>query len=254
MAENEIHIYPLDLGTILGIDKSIFTRLLNYGEKINVHCIGWLIQGAEKTILVDTGPCDPETAARYHHTLQKSKEQEINSALLKIGVSTKDIDIVIFTHLHWDHCYNLEFFNDAAFVVQKKEIMYAVGALPYDRTPYEIKVPGIQPPWMSIFDRLSVIDGDQEIIPGISVISLPGHTPGSQGVVIETADGEWVIAGDNFPLYDNRVEGIDFRYIPSGVYQNLFDCYSSLKRLEIYGDRVLPGHDEIVFEKDKYPF
>lgn len=253
MTGKELFIYPIDLGTLVGIDKSVFTNLQNEGVKINVPCIGWLILGGEKTVLVDTGPCDSDRADRYHRPIKKSSAQEVHEALAKIGVSAQDIDVVIFTHLHWDHCFNLESFTKATFFVQRKEIRYAVSPLPSDRKPYEAGEPGLQPPWMNVFGRFTLVDGDQRILPGIRVIYLPGHTPGSQGVVVETSGGEWVIAGDNVPLYENWIGDNRPEHIPSGVYQNLYDCYDSLRRLEVYGSQVLPSHDEKVFKHSRYP-
>ena len=107
---------------------------------------------------------------------------------------------------------------------------------------------------MKVFDRMVAVDQDQQIIGGIRVIFLPGHTPGSQGVVVDTADGEWVIAGDTVPVYDNW-RSKDFQTpIPSGLFQNLYHFYDSLKRLESFGDKILPGHDGRVLTHARYPF
>jgi len=253
MTGNELFIYPLDLGTLVGIDKSVFTNLRNEGVKIDVPCIAWLILGGEKTVIVDTGPCDPDWASRYHRPIKKRPSQEVQEAFTKVGLSPKDVDVVIFTHLHWDHCFNLEHFSKATFLVQEMELKYAVTPLPSDRKPFEVGVPGVQPPWMKVFGQIIPIDGDQQVLPGIRVIHLPGHTPGSQGVLVETGKATWAIAGDNVPLYENWRGDDILDHIPSGVYQNLHDSYDSLGKLETFGDRILPGHDEKVFKHNRYP-
>lgn len=253
MDRNSLSIHPLHLGSLASFDKSIFTLGRNQGTKLDFPCIAWVILGGEKAVLVDTGPCDPDWASKYHRPIKKTASQDIKEALTKVGLSPGDIEIVIFTHLHWDHCFNLDHFSEATFVLQKSEVEYAVSPLPSDTKVYEVGIPGVQPPWMKVFGNIRLIEGDQEILPGIRVLHLPGHTPGCQGVVVQTLDGPWVIAGDNVPLYENWEGDGALDHIPSGVYQNLYDYFNSVRRLEKYGNKILPSHDEKVFLHGEYP-
>jgi len=134
----------------------------------------------------------------------------------KFGLSPQEIDLVIFTHLHWDHCFNLENFSQATFFIQKSELKYAVDPLPVERKPYEVGIPGVQPPWMKVFGKMVKLDGDQQIIPGIRVMHVPGHTPGCQCVIVETSEGPWVIAGDMIPLWENWKGDGTLDHIPGG--------------------------------------
>jgi N-acyl homoserine lactone hydrolase len=254
MSKSTLKIYPLDLGTLVDLDKSLLTIRQNQGVKMNVPCLAWVILGGGKKILVDTGPCDPESAVKcFKRPLVKNPNQELESALKKVGLRPEHIDIVIFTHLHWDHCFNLKQFAKAIFIVQKKEIQYAVNPLPPDRIAYQVGIAGIQPSWMSVFDRIQTVDGEQEIVPFIKTVPLPGHTPGLQGVVVETAKGPWMIAGDAVPLYENWDKDHFLKRIPGGIYQNLYDYFKTLEKLGMYGDRILPGHEEKVLKKKAYP-
>ncbi|MCX5819827.1 MAG: N-acyl homoserine lactonase family protein [Deltaproteobacteria bacterium] len=250
--EHELVIHPLDLGK-LEIEKSLLTLRSNYGSKMHVICIGWAITGDGKTVLVDSGPSCAEDATKYHWPMVKNASQQIDKALHAIGLTCEEIEIVILTHLHWDHCYYLENFPNARFYVQKAELHYAVDPLPYDRRAYEIGIAHLQPPWMKVIDRIMPIEGDVEILPGIQTIKLPGHTPGSQGVIVGTADGDWVIAGDAVPLYDNLLGNELCTILPSGINQNLFDFNKSLRKIEPYRGKILPGHDEGVFKQMRYP-
>ena len=251
MQEKGFQIYPLDVGTVTGFDKSLFTLRENQGVKIDVPCLAWVVTDGEQTVLVDTGPCDPRWAAKYHRPLSKTPAQETAQALAKIGLRGDRIGLIIFTHLHWDHCFNLELFPTAAFYVQKRELDYAVNPLTADRRAYEAGIPGIVPPWRAVADRIVAVEGGREIFPGVSVLPLPGHTPGSQGVVVETADGPWIIAGDTVPLYENWGDGLE--RIPNGIYQDLFAYEATLTRLTPFGPRLLPGHDPRVTERPVYP-
>ena len=254
MGKSNTFIYPIHLGTITDFESSLATLRRNFGIKREMPCIGWVILGSGKKIIVDTGPSGSDWSLKYHWPLKKEPSQEIEASLQTLGLSPKEIDLVILTHLHWDHCYNLELFSNASFVVQKKELEYAIAPLPADRRVYEVDIPGIQPPWMKVFGRMVPVDKDQQIVAGIRVIFLPGHTPGCQGVIVDTEQGEWVIAGDTVPVYENW-RSKDFRTpAPSGLFQNLHNFYHSLKRLEIFGDKVLPSHDGRVLNHSRYPF
>jgi N-acyl homoserine lactone hydrolase len=246
-------IHPLDLGTLVGMDKSLFTLRQNHGQAIDTPCLAFVLTGGEKTVLVDTGPCDTKRALAYHRPLVRSSAQELAASLARIGLSPQGIDLVIFTHLHWDHCFSLAALTRARFFVQRQELAYAGDPLPIDRAAYEAGIAGVRPPWMEVRERLLAIDAEEEILPGIRTISLPGHTPGSQGVIVETHDGLWAIAGDAVPLYENWNDGDPARRVPGGIYQNLFDCYTSFERLAPYGARVLPSHDPCVTRRSVYP-
>jgi glyoxylase-like metal-dependent hydrolase (beta-lactamase superfamily II) len=234
----------------MGIDKSIFTLRQNQGITLDAPCLAYVILGGTTPILVDSGPCSPDWAGRYHRPLRKEPSQEMPKALGTLGLDPAQIELVVLTHLHWDHCFNLEHFPRATFVVQRTELKYAVAPLPADCGVYETGVPGIEPPWMKMFGRIRPVDGDVELAPGVQAMHLPGHTPGFQGVAVETRAGAWIIAGDTVPLYANWKGNTR---IPGGIYQNLFDFYCTLEKLKVFGDRLLPGHDEEVLKQSRYP-
>jgi glyoxylase-like metal-dependent hydrolase (beta-lactamase superfamily II) len=247
MKQKGLSIHPLDLGTLVDMEMSSFTLRRNQGVKMDAPCIGWLITGGDKIILVDSGPCDPEWAIKYHRPISRTPSQQISNALAGIGYSPNDVETVLFTHLHYDHCFNLEHFSRAQFIVQKAELQYAVAPLQEDAGTYEVGIPGVLPSWMRYFSQFAPVDGDQEIIPGINVVHLPGHTHGSQCVVVDSMSGRWIIAGDNVALYDNWY-GETNKKIFSGVYQNLFEYERSMTKLEQLGGRILPSHDPKIFD------
>lgn len=66
----------------------------------------YLVEGGDKLLLVDTGMAYTERADKYHHHGSYQPEgMAIADQLAKIGYKPEDIDIVVFTHLHWDHCF-----------------------------------------------------------------------------------------------------------------------------------------------------
>jgi N-acyl homoserine lactone hydrolase len=89
-----------------------------------------------------------------------------------------------------------------------------------------------------------LLDGDAEIADGVKVITTPGHTPGHQSVVVDTAGGRYCIAGDAVMWYENME-----RRIPPGIHTSMIECMSSLERIAREADHVIPGHDPKVFAR-----
>ena len=119
-------VHPLDLGT-LNVDKSGLTLRRGLGTRVDAPCIGYLIKGGESPILVDSGPCaDPDWGTQHHNPFRRSPEQSLEYALAMHGLAPGDIRTVIITHLHWDHCYGNASLPYARFIVQRREIAYAI--------------------------------------------------------------------------------------------------------------------------------
>jgi len=244
----DLRIIPLRVGT-LERDQSVMTYLTGMGQRVIMPASMWFIQGTEKKILVDTGPSDPDGMGAYHRPYTRESSEHPVAALRSIGLKPEDIEVVINTHLHWDHCSNNYLFKDAEFYVQKEELRYAIAPLPAHLDVYDSLFTGRCPTFMEVHNY-KVIEGDSEIVPGVSVIVTPGHSPGCQTVLVETGKGVYAIAGDTVPMYKNIESG---KQIPHGVHVNLEDCYRSFERLKETGATILPGHDEMVFGKEIYP-
>jgi N-acyl homoserine lactone hydrolase len=240
------------IGEFTEFEKSAFTYLRNAGTKMMVPVIAWLLKSDTQNILVDTGIGDPELVRKYHYPIQKPKQQELDYALSVHGVSPEEIDIVIWTHLHWDHCQNATMFQNAQFFVQKREIEYAVNPLPIHLKAYEIGIKGLKPEWMDVIDKVKVVDGDYEIVEGVKVLLHPGHSIGFQSVMVQGKEHQYLIAGDNVPLMANWNEENPLHSIPNGIHVNLSEYYDTFKKIKDTNAFVLPGHDYLVFEKPLY--
>ena len=224
-------------------EHSMFTYMQHYGDKVTAPVVIWLVQGNGHNVLVDSGSSKADIASRYHHPSRQTPEMLPAEILRAAGVECKDIDTIILTHLHWDHCYNLELFPNAEIYIQKKELEYAVDPLPCHRFSYELGNYELTPPWLPFLRRMCVKDGDYELFDGIRVYHLPGHTPGMQCPVIHTTEGDYLVASDNIPLYENWEGNEKAKHIPGTIMCNMFDYYKSLERIETICDAVLPGHD-----------
>ena len=238
---------PLHVGAIRR-DKSIFTFLRNMGTPVDIPIIAWYIEGQGHRILVDTGGHDP-AGEGLHQPYQREPGQDPIARLSALGVRPEDIDILILTHLHWDHASNIHLFPKARVIVQREELRFAAAPLPFLRWPYQTI-----PPFPSISERFEVIDGDAKIVEGVSVHLTPGHTPGLQGVAVRTSGATYFIASDNVPLSEswNAKEKYGIPHWPNGLHVDLEAYFKSLRRTEDLGNIILPSHDRSVLEQSEY--
>jgi N-acyl homoserine lactone hydrolase len=245
-------IRPLCFGEFPAFDKAVLTYNRSFGEKIAAPITGWLLQSGDDAILVDTGPSAPDVARQWHPGIRQEPRQRPVNVLRALGLAPESLQLVVLSHLHWDHCYNLESFPNARFLVQAEELRAAVDPIATQRVTYEVGIPGLRPPWLAAFDRLTVLRGDQDIASGVRALLLPGHTPGLQGVLVETASGRHLIASDSAPLAAN-VEGEAGDPIPPGIHIDVASCLRSLERMRREADVILPSHDPAVFDHTVYP-
>ena len=91
----------------------------------------YLVEGGEKLLLVDTGMAWTDRASQYHHPGSYQPEgMSIVEQLAKLGYRPEDVGIVVFTHLHWDHCFYMEKFTNAKFYVHEAEYRFAMDPIP----------------------------------------------------------------------------------------------------------------------------
>jgi N-acyl homoserine lactone hydrolase len=248
-----LKIKAISVGTLVDTQQAATTYLHGWGQKHDVVSLVFVIEGAGPPIVVDTGASSPEvTMANHGYTLRRLPHEEPAQAFADAGVDRAAVELVIYTHLHWDHVYNSELFPNARFVVQHDELTYAVDPIEPHRVGYE-KLPGVLPPWIQIWDRIDTVDGDvPSFLPGISLITLPGHTPGGQGVAVECANGRYVLTGDCIDTYANWEGSRTMSHIPSAVHMGLkeyWESFAKLDRLAAEGWQMIPSHDHLVLER-----
>ena len=157
-----LEITRLHLASLRGVD----------GRDWPVH--GFVVTHPGGAVLVDTGVGGPEEVLNDWRVVNRS----VADALAGLDMTPADIGLVINTHLHFDHCGQNAVFSHAACYVQRAELDRAQREEPelYD--------------WFGFMNaRWELLDGDAEVLPGLSVITTPGHTVGHQCVVVQSAGG-----------------------------------------------------------------
>jgi glyoxylase-like metal-dependent hydrolase (beta-lactamase superfamily II) len=219
--------YFSDGGAFFGVvPKTMWSKKMTPDElnRLDAGLNSLLVRTGDKNILVETGIGNklPEKLVQIYKQPAKLLEN-----LHAAGVAPEDIDIVINTHLHFDHCgWNtvrrgdqvVATFRNATYYVQRQE--WEHGCLQLERDAISYMSPNYDPLIES--GQMVLLDGDTEIVPGISVKIFPGHTANMQAVIVESGgrsngkktacyisdliptaahlDLTWVMAFDLFPL------------------------------------------------------
>lgn len=188
----------------------------------NTKCaLGWgtvaLIRDGTHNILLDTG------GPQIRHLL--------GGMLQQYGLTFRDIDMVLITHLHFDHACNVNLFPHAQIVLSLREWEHA-----NDLIHWDINIEESALPFIRNADVLFILEDHQEILPGLTALLTPGHTPGSTCYVISQGDERWVLAGD---AAKNRGE-LNNMVVQSTLMAQ--DSIESFQKIKANATRILPGH------------
>lgn len=224
------------------------------GKVLEMPVFAFLIEGNGHKILVDTGMSDTEHSVKYHHDGRQEEGQAIHQQLKRMGVKISEIEKIIFTHLHWDHCFNLEQFPDAELIVSRKEYEFAMHPIPFYWASYEYPgATGLTPPFSGRVFTLT--DGETEIMNGIWVIPTPGHSPGHVSVAVNTEKGIYMIVGDLMFLRENLEpdEEKGWSFTPPGRFCNILEIWKSIEIVKKRADFVIMTHDPYHLGTDIFP-
>lgn len=224
-----------------------------YGQIIQVPVFAFLVENENRRFLVDSGMSDTERSVKYHHIGRQEKGQAIYEQLERLGIAPTEIETIIFTHLHWDHCYNINYFPNARLIVSAKEYRYALDPIPYNWNSYEHPRLGIQPSFHGY--KFDLVYDEEQIFDGVRVFPTPGHSPGHMSVSVRTRQGRYVIAGDLFFLRENLEpdEKRGWPFVPIGRYVNMLELWHSSEDALRRADFILMSHDPSQIGKEIYP-
>jgi len=238
-------------------DRGMMTYMAHHGEKIWRPYIMFLIQGEGANVLVDSA-AEAEQYKAYHPLFREKMHFEqlltFEQGLAKFGLAPGDIELVIQTHLHFDHCFNTARCSKAKVVVQQRELESA-------RDPHPVLAGMYR---SDLFEGLDfeIVEGAKEILPGLEVIPSPGHTPGCQSVAVDTSAGKAVISGfccisENFdPPADLQRNMAPFASAPvlaPAIHYDLAAAFDSVLMVKQMADIILPLHEPDLVSVETVP-
>lgn len=215
------------------------------GETFEMPVSCALFKHSQGVALFDTG-CHPDAAddgaARWGAAVKYcepifEREDAVVGQLGKAGIEADDVDLVLCSHLHFDHCGCNGLFPKATVIAQARELEAARAknavALGYHRNDWDVG------------REIMTVEGQHDVFGDgrLTLLPLPGHTPGMMGALAALGrDGAFVLASDAVPVG----ESLRRRYAPANTV-DVGACLESLDeiaRLESKGATVLFGHDE----------
>jgi glyoxylase-like metal-dependent hydrolase (beta-lactamase superfamily II) len=200
--------FKLDGGAMFGVVPKIFWQKQHPADEHNridldLRCL--LVDHGERRMLVDTGMGDRWTEKQLGIYCLERRPNQLVAELAEAGVTRESITDVILTHLHFDHCGGtlrevegqlVPVFPNARHWVQKRHWDWADGPSERDRAsfrPEDFRA-------LAEHGQLQLVDGPTEIISGVRVTPISGHTPGQQMIEFDTGSGVVVFVGDLLPF------------------------------------------------------
>ncbi len=200
--------FKLDGGSMFGVVPKTMWATKHPADDLNridldLRCL--LVDEGDRRILVDTGMGDRWDEKMTGIFALERRPNQLIAELAEEGITRESITDVVLTHLHFDHCGgafrdvegNLELtFPNARHWVQKRQWDWALNPSERDRASFrsddfnKLQEEG----------NLQLIDGLSEIMPGVKVTPVSGHTPGQQLVEFHTPEAVVVFCGDLLPF------------------------------------------------------
>lgn len=196
----------LDGGSMYGaVPKVLWGKLAPVDRKNRVklamNCL--LIRTPDAQVLVDTGMGN-KLSKKLTQIYKRVRGPRLLSSLASINVRPEDIDFVINTHLHFDHCGGntvkkdgqyIPTFPQAQYIIQQQEWYSAHNT--DEKTKSSYRASDFVP--LKAAGQLNLVDGDYEVVPGVEVIVTSGHTLGHQSVLIKSEGHQALYLGDMIP-------------------------------------------------------
>lgn len=231
--EPSYEVYAVRYATLAAYPASSLVQGADKDRKVDLAMMVWVLKGDGRVVLVDAG-FYREKYLKAWKTITDFTRPDV--AVARLGIKPEDVTDIVVTHSHWDHLDGADLFPKAKVWIQKSEYdHYAPQKDEHLAALVRLNEAG----------RVVMVDGDQEILPGIKVYIGGKHTFESQYASVKTRGGTMVIASDNVYLYEN----LD-KHRPIGA---TLDAQSNLaaqdRMRQIASDvkLIIPGHDPEVF-------
>ena len=237
-------MYALQNG-FMGAERSLLFFGEFSGERVQIPITCYLIRTTDAVILFDTGlsPRAVPGLMRNDSMARFTDEDLLVHRLDVLGLEADNVDLVVLSHLHYDHAGGAALFPKSELVAQRDEYAYAHNPAPFFAPFYYRKnfdMPGY---------RWRLLDGDSELVPGVTALRTDGHTPGHQSLLVHLPDSGPVILSGDCCYWTEHLE----RELVPGVVWNPTLAQHSIKRLKtmarLLSARVFPAHDPVFWQR-----
>lgn len=178
----------------------------------------------------------------------------LEAALAEVGLRPSDIALAAVTHLHVDHSGGIPTLTRAGVpvAIQRRELDFARSGAVGTADGF------FAADWSEPGTQWRILDGDEELAPGVFAFATPGHTPGHQSFRIELPQtGTWIFSGDAADLGQNHLDRVPCGSCAGGTEADERDAAASLERIldaaRETDARLIPGHDQLVLNAVRHP-
>ena len=240
----EIEIYRN--GTVDKLPGPSIYYLWEFNKLYQLYTYVYILKGQGITILIDTGCGDVKEINKNqgYDIFNIPKEEKIESILDKAMIKPDKVDYVFLSHLHHDHCSNVEMFPNAKIVVSKKGLIeYMKNKRPYYYNRFDFPMKPIN--YISALpqEKIVFIEDELEVVEGIKAFWVGGHSPCCIAIEVDSKKGKVVFTSDIAFLIDN-IE----RDHPIGEFYNLWECYEGYKKIKKRAEVILTSHDPAIID------
>ena len=202
-------LYRLDCGHSLANDESVWTPGKNVGRSIEFSSTCWLIKRQNAWVLWDTGVPqatlnDPKGWSTLPKLIVYHLDKTITGQLAEIGLQVSGVNYVVLSHTHGDHIGNVGLFPDSTIVLQRAEYDWIRSPDGTNDNVNQLKA--LARKLLGEPKHLQLIDGDRDLFGdgSVTLVSTPGHTPGSQSLLVHLKNSGFIIlSGDVVHLEEN---------------------------------------------------
>jgi N-acyl homoserine lactone hydrolase len=202
-AANADKLFRLDCGRSVANDESVWTPGKNVGRTIKFSSTCWLVKHGGDWLLWDTGvPDSARNNPNGWSTLPKlivyHLDRSVTDQLAELGLKPSDITIVAISHTHGDHIGNVQEFPDSKVMMQRAEYNWINSGVnaPNDNVKQLL---ALARTLMGTPKNIQLVDGDTDVFGdgSVTLVSTPGHTPGSQSLLVHLKNSGFIIlSGD----------------------------------------------------------
>jgi glyoxylase-like metal-dependent hydrolase (beta-lactamase superfamily II) len=215
-------------------------------DPLTLHYFVWLILGGPHPVLVDTGFLEDDARARHIRNYVSPA-----TMVERAGVKPADIPVALITHLHYDHWAGHSLFPKAEYWIQRDEVSFWTG--PFGSTPAFRQSANVDAlarlVTLNYGQRVKIVEGEREVLPGLRVHRVGGHTAGLQIVTVQTARGPVVLTSDASHFYHNVETRQPVQIITS--LPEMLTAFETIHELAGKEKLIVAGHDPQVAERFK---
>lgn len=246
-------LYVIKAGFLETAGANLYPGEPDVPETVRMPVMCYLIDTGSGWILYDTG-CHPEAANGHWYSHHLSvfypvcrEEERLENQLAKLGLKPEDIRTIVLSHLHLDHMGNIHLFRHADIYVPEADFLYGQTLV---RLQSDVKTHSgyIKAELDVPVKQYHLVREDCQLVPGVELVNLPGHTPGLLGLVVHLDGGTVILPQDC--LY------AEWNYLPQArASGNMYDrdaFFASIEKVRAlqkkYNAAVFYAHDEAFYQ------